>query len=78
MSSACLTQVLNRYESPCLFIDWSETEVEAVTLWFVGYSMCLYIHNSNLFSLLSQFDILYASFKGILQTFCSDRFFIFP
>ncbi len=29
-----------------------------------------YIHNSNLFSLLSQFDMLYLSFKGLLQTFC--------
>ncbi len=32
--------------------------------------MYLYIHNSNLFSLLSHFDFLFISFKGLLQTFC--------
>ncbi len=32
--------------------------------------MYLYIQNSNLFSLLSQFDVLHLSFKGLLQTFC--------
>ncbi len=39
-------------------------------LWSVDIGMYLYIHNSNLFSLLSQFVILYLSFKGLLQTFC--------
>ncbi len=56
--------------SPCLFDEWSETQVEAAALWFVGFSMYLYIHNSNLFSLLNQFDFLYLLFQGLLQTFC--------
>ncbi len=32
--------------------------------------MYLNIHNSNLFSLLSHFDFLYLSLKGLLQTLC--------
>ncbi len=47
--------------------------------------MYLYIHRSDLFSLLSQFAIMYISFKVILQTFClllSEIFlfvlFVFP
>ncbi len=32
--------------------------------------MYLYIHDSNLFSLPSQSDILFISFKDFLQTFC--------
>ncbi len=44
--------------------------VEVAALWSAGFSMYLYIYNSNLLSLLSQSDILYLSFKGLLQTFC--------
>ncbi len=64
MSSACSKWVLNHYKGPCLFYEWSETQVEVAALWSVGFSMYLYIHNFNLFSLLVQLDILYLSFKG--------------
>ncbi len=70
ISSACPKWVLNSYESPCLFNKWSETQVEAAALWSVGFSMYLYIYNSNLFSLLSHFDFLYLSLKGLLQPLC--------
>ncbi len=43
-------------------------QVEATAVWSVGFRLYLYFHNSNLFSLLSQFDTMYESFKGLLQT----------
>ncbi len=36
VSSACPKRVLNRYEGPCLFSEWSETQVEAAALWSVA------------------------------------------
>ncbi len=63
MSSTCQKGVLNCYEGTCWFYEWRETQVEATALWFVGFSIYL-------FSLVSQFDILYLSFKGLLQTVC--------
>ncbi len=60
---------LKSLQSPSLFYEWNETQVEAAALWSLGFSTYLYVHNSNLFTLLRQFDILII-FKYILQTFC--------
>ncbi len=70
MSPPCTKQVLHRHEGPHLFYEQSETQVEATALWSVCLGMYLHIYDFSLFSLLSESDILYSSFKGILQTFC--------
>ncbi len=44
VSSSCTKRVLNRYASPYLFYEWSETQVEAAALWSAG-CMCLYVHD---------------------------------